>query len=66
MSNTGLICPYEDCRNTKGIKYIKTINMVGKIIRGHKCPKCGRSFESEQVAVARPFYKKENPDFNRA
>lgn len=60
-----MTCPYEDClytpkkKNDPPIKLIKVHKYKHVIERGHFCPKCKRSFTSDQIAKPVPYYKKE-------
>lgn len=59
-------CPFCFYEPPKGhdFKVIKKTKFKDHIERGHVCPKCQRSFVSEQKAIPTPFYKKEL--YNRA
>jgi hypothetical protein len=60
-----MTCPYKDCgyfpkrKTDSQFSIIKTHKYRDHTDRGHTCPKCKRSFISEQTAKAIPYYKKE-------
>jgi hypothetical protein len=61
MANKGLECPWCGFIPNEEETHFRTIvteRMKGKVIRGKVCPKCGRDFISEELALKQPFYKK--------
>ena len=60
---TGMECPWCHQVPHDGFPVKKKVNLHLKIERWHVCPnpKCGKSFISEQVSVAKPYLKKEFP-----
>lgn len=65
MANKGLECPWCHFIPNEEETHFRTIvteRMKGKVIRGKVCPKCGRDFISEELALKQPFYKKKYID----
>lgn len=57
----GLECPWCGHKPNEGFKTIKTFKLSKHTERGHKCPKCKRSFISIQESKKQTFFKKEFP-----
>lgn len=53
-------CPYPDCDYEGKFEHIKTHKEKTSVLRGWKCPKCGRSFVERGKLIPEPYYQREH------